>query len=43
MQGTVGAVALDRFGHLAAGSSTGGMSGKLPGRVSDSSIAGMVQ
>ncbi|VDN20058.1 unnamed protein product [Gongylonema pulchrum] len=39
-KGTVGAVALDMQGHLAAGSSTGGLSGKEPGRVSDSSISG---
>ena len=38
--GTVGAVALDRQGHLAAATSTGGLTAKLPGRVSDSSIAG---
>lgn len=37
---TVGAVALDDDGHLAAGSSTGGVFGKLPGRVGDSPIFG---
>jgi beta-aspartyl-peptidase (threonine type) len=38
--GTVGAVALDRAGNLAAGTSTGGREGKLPGRVGDSPIIG---
>jgi beta-aspartyl-peptidase (threonine type) len=38
--GTVGAVALDRYGTVAAGTSTGGTSGKLPGRVGDSAIVG---
>ncbi len=38
--GTVGAVALDRNGTLAAGTSTGGMTGKLPGRLGDSPIIG---
>jgi len=38
--GTVGAVALDRAGNLAAATSTGGMTGKLPGRVGDSPIIG---
>lgn len=38
--GTVGAVALDQYGNLAAGTSTGGMQGKLPGRVGDSPIIG---
>jgi beta-aspartyl-peptidase (threonine type) len=38
--GTVGAVALDRFGNLAAGTSTGGMNNKPPGRVGDSPILG---
>lgn len=38
--GTVGAVALDRDGHLAAATSTGGRLGKLPGRVGDSPIVG---
>jgi isoaspartyl peptidase/L-asparaginase-like protein (Ntn-hydrolase superfamily) len=38
--GTVGAVALDRCGHLAAGTSTGGTYAKMPGRVGDSPIIG---
>lgn len=38
--GTVGAVALDRAGHLAAATSTGGYSDKMPGRVGDSPIIG---
>ena len=38
--GTVGAVARDRRGRLAAGTSTGGYPGKLPGRVGDSPIIG---
>lgn len=38
--GTVGAVALDAAGHLAAGTSTGGYTNKLPGRVGDSPIIG---
>jgi beta-aspartyl-peptidase (threonine type) len=38
--GTVGAVALDRAGNLAAATSTGGMSNKRPGRVGDSAIIG---
>lgn len=38
--GTVGAVALDTDGHLAAATSTGGLMGKLPGRVGDSAIIG---
>jgi beta-aspartyl-peptidase (threonine type) len=40
MKGTVGAVAIDRQGTLAAATSTGGMSGKLPGRVGDSPLIG---
>jgi beta-aspartyl-peptidase (threonine type) len=38
--GTVGAVARDGRGHLAAATSTGGMQGKLPGRVGDSPLIG---
>jgi len=38
--GTVGAVALDRHGNLAAATSTGGYTGKLPGRVGDSPLIG---
>jgi beta-aspartyl-peptidase (threonine type) len=38
--GTVGAVALDRHGNLAAATSTGGTTDKLPGRVGDSPIIG---
>ncbi|MCB0419551.1 MAG: isoaspartyl peptidase/L-asparaginase [Bdellovibrionales bacterium] len=37
---TVGAVARDIHGNLAAATSTGGMTYKFPGRVSDSSIIG---
>jgi L-asparaginase / beta-aspartyl-peptidase len=37
---TVGAVARDSDGHLAAAVSTGGISGKLPGRIGDSPIPG---
>lgn len=38
--GTVGAVALDKEGNLAAGTSTGGMTNKRYGRVGDSPIIG---
>jgi L-asparaginase / beta-aspartyl-peptidase len=38
--GTVGAVALDRHGNLAAATSTGGMTGKRFGRVGDVPIIG---
>lgn len=38
--GTVGAVALDKFGNLAAGTSTGGRSNKKYGRIGDSPIIG---
>ena len=38
--GTVGALALDRDGHLAAGTSTGGMTNKRYGRVGDAPIIG---
>ena len=42
MQGadTVGAVARDAAGHLFVAVSTGGITGKLPGRIGDSPIAG---
>jgi beta-aspartyl-peptidase (threonine type) len=39
-EGTVGAVARDRDGNLAAATSTGGMTGKTPGRVGDTPIIG---
>lgn len=39
--GTVGAVARDRAGHLAAATSTGGYTNKPPGRVGDSPIIGV--
>ncbi|MFP6621736.1 MAG: isoaspartyl peptidase/L-asparaginase [Pirellulaceae bacterium] len=38
--GTVGCVALDRFGNIAAGTSTGGLTNKQYGRVGDSPIVG---
>lgn len=38
--GTVGAVALDVNGHVAAGTSTGGVTGKRWGRIGDSPIIG---
>jgi beta-aspartyl-peptidase (threonine type) len=37
---TVGCVALDTSGNIAAGNSTGGLDGKLPGRVGDSPLPG---
>jgi beta-aspartyl-peptidase (threonine type) len=39
--GTVGAVALDKAGNLAAATSTGGTENKLPGRIGDSSMIGV--
>ncbi|HRX81608.1 MAG TPA: isoaspartyl peptidase/L-asparaginase, partial [Pirellulaceae bacterium] len=39
-KGTVGCVALDTHGNLAAGTSTGGLTNKLYGRVGDSPIVG---
>lgn len=39
-QGTVGAVALDALGNLAAATSTGGLTNKRPGRVGDSALVG---
>lgn len=38
--GTVGAVSLDATGNLAAGTSTGGMTNKMSGRIGDSPIIG---
>lgn len=38
--GTVGAVALDAHGNLAAATSTGGLTAKTPGRVGDSPVIG---
>jgi beta-aspartyl-peptidase (threonine type) len=37
---TVGCVAIDEDGHFAAGTSTGGLDGKEPGRVGDSPLPG---
>jgi beta-aspartyl-peptidase (threonine type) len=38
--GTVGAVAVDRYGTMAAGASTGGIASMLPGRVGDTPLIG---
>lgn len=38
---TVGAVALDLFGNFAAGTSTGGLMHKMPGRIGDSPLIGL--
>lgn len=38
--GTVGAVALDKYGNLSSGTSTGGMTNKKWGRIGDSPIIG---
>tara|TARA_B000000565_G_scaffold118061_1_gene88950 strand:+ start:2467 stop:3420 length:954 start_codon:yes stop_codon:yes gene_type:complete len=38
--GTVGVVAIDKDGNIAAGTSTGGMTNKMPGRIGDSPIIG---
>jgi beta-aspartyl-peptidase (threonine type) len=38
--GTVGAVAIDAHGAVAAATSTGGLSGQIPGRVGDSALIG---
>lgn len=39
-QGTVGAVALDAHGNLAAATSTGGLANQLPGRLGDTPVVG---
>jgi isoaspartyl peptidase/L-asparaginase-like protein (Ntn-hydrolase superfamily) len=41
LHGTVGAVALDTFGNLAAGTSTGGVFGKPEGRIGDTPLIGL--
>ena len=38
LKGTVGCVSIDQFGNIAAGTSTGGLTGKMPGRVGDSPL-----
>lgn len=38
--GTVGAVAIDRFGNVASATSTGGMTGKAVGRIGDTPLLG---
>ena len=38
VKGTVGCVAIDQYGNIAAGTSTGGRTGKMPGRVGDTPI-----
>ncbi|XP_069358532.1 probable isoaspartyl peptidase/L-asparaginase GA20639 isoform X1 [Maniola hyperantus] len=38
--GTVGAVAIDKHGHIAVATSTGGMSGKAVGRIGDTPLIG---
>ena len=38
--GTVGCVAADRHGRIAAATSTGGTPGKLPGRIGDTPLVG---
>lgn len=38
--GTVGAVAVDAHGHVAAGASTGGIAAKYPGRIGDTPLVG---
>jgi beta-aspartyl-peptidase (threonine type) len=40
VHGTVGCVALDKNGNLAAGTSTGGLTNKLKGRIGDTPIIG---
>jgi len=37
-KGTVGCAAIDQFGNIAAATSTGGRTGKMPGRVGDSPL-----
>jgi L-asparaginase / beta-aspartyl-peptidase len=37
-KGTIGCVALDKYGNLAAATSTGGLTNKMPGRIGDSPL-----
>lgn len=37
---TVGAVAVDQYGNIAVATSTGGITGKLPGRIGDTPVIG---
>lgn len=37
---TVGAVAIDQYGNIAVATSTGGITGKLPGRIGDTPVVG---
>jgi L-asparaginase / beta-aspartyl-peptidase len=37
---TVGAVAIDQYGNIAVATSTGGITGKLPGRIGDTPVLG---
>ena len=41
--GTVGAVAVDAHGNMAAATSTGGMTNKMTGRVGDTAVVGAVR
>ena len=41
--GTVGAVAVDAQGNMAAATSTGGMTNKMTGRVGDTAVVGAVR
>lgn len=38
--GTVGAVVVDKTGRVAMATSTGGLTGKAPGRIGDTPLAG---
>lgn len=36
----MGAVAVDQYGNIAVATSTGGITGKLPGRIGDTPVLG---